>query len=124
MNDRTILIVDDSPSMRQIIARALNGAGYQTLQAVDGQDALDQLEGGATVDLALVDFNMPRLDGISLVRALRAGEKTRFVPIVVITTETRRERREQARAVGATGWIVKPFQPEDVLTMVKRLLSR
>jgi two-component system chemotaxis response regulator CheY len=124
MSDRTILIVDDSPSMRQIMARALSNAGYQTVQATDGQDALDQLRDGARVDLALVDFNMPRLDGVSLVRELRAWNATRFVPIVMITTETRRERREQARAAGATGWIVKPFHPDDVLTMLKRLLPR
>ena len=124
MSERTILVVDDSPSMRQIIMRALGDAGYQTLQATDGQDALEQFRDGVEVDLALVDFNMPRLDGVSLIRALRAAEATRFLPIVVITTETRRERREQARAAGATGWIVKPFHPDDVLTTVKRLLPR
>jgi two-component system chemotaxis response regulator CheY len=125
MTAATILIVDDSPSIRQTITSVLCGAGYQTLEAVDGQDALDRLrELEGSISLAIVDVNMPRLDGIALVRALRQAESSRYIPILMLTAETRRERREEARQAGATGWIVKPFAPEDVLALVQRLLRR
>ena len=124
MSHERILIVDDSPSMRQVIARALSQAGYQTVEAIDGRDALDLLAAGATVDLALVDVNMPRLDGIALVRELRASERTRSIPILMVTTEPRREKREEARRAGATGWILKPFRPECVVARVRELLAR
>lgn len=125
MTASTILIVDDSPSIRQTITSVLCSAGYKTLEAVDGQDALDRLgELGEPIALAIVDINMPRLDGIALVRALRQAESSRYVPILMLTAETRRERREEARQAGATGWIVKPFAVEDVLALVQRLLRR
>ena len=123
MTAATILIVDDSPSIRQTIASVLGGAGYHTLEAVDGQDALERLaETGAPISLAIVDINMPRLDGIALVRALRQADKSRFIPILILTAETRRERREEARQAGATGWIVKPFSPEKLVETVNKVL--
>lgn len=121
-NDR-ILIVDDSPAMRQTIVRALSLAGYSTLEASDGQDALDRIKDGEPIALALVDVNMPRLDGISLVRELRAMPHTRSIPILMVATEPRRERREEARQAGATGWILKPFRPESLVSRVRELLS-
>lgn len=124
MNNPRILIVDDSPSMRQVIVRALSQAGYLTLEAGDGQEALDRLKDGSAIDLALVDVNMPRLDGIGLVRELRASERTRLIPILMVATETRRERREEARQAGANGWILKPFRPESVVCRVRELLHR
>lgn len=124
MKNERILIVDDSASMRQVIARALSQAGYPTLEAGDGQDALDRLKDGLPIALALVDVNMPRLDGISLVRELRALSGTRLIPILMVATETRRERREEARLAGATGWILKPFRPESVVSRVRELLHR
>ena len=125
MTAATILIVDDSPSIRQTITSVLSGAGYKTLEAVDGQDALERLhETSGTISLAIVDVNMPRLDGIALVRALRQAESSRYIPILMLTAESRRERREEARQAGATGWIVKPFEVEEVLALVQRLLRR
>ncbi len=125
MTAATILIVDDSPSIRQTITSVLTGAGYQTLEAVDGQDALERLhESSGTISLAIVDVNMPRLDGIALVRELRQAERCRYIPILMLTAESRRERREEARQAGATGWIVKPFAVEEVLALVQRLLRR
>lgn len=121
-NDR-ILIVDDSPAMRQTIVRALSLAGYSTLEASDGQDALDRIKNGEPIALALVDVNMPRLDGISLVRELRAMPHTRSIPILMVATEPRRERRDEARQAGATGWILKPFRPESLVSRVRELLS-
>ena len=100
-------------------------AGYQTLEAVDGQDALERPhETSGTISLAIVDVNMPRLDGIALVRALRQADRSRYIPILMLTAESRRERREEARQAGATGWIVKPFEVEEVLALVQRLLRR
>ena len=123
MTPATILIVDDSPSIRQTITSVLCGAGYQTIEAVDGQDALDRLhDTQGSISLALVDVNMPRLDGIALCRALRQAEGSRYIPILMLTAETRRERRDEARQAGATGWIVKPFAAEEVLALVQRLL--
>lgn len=123
MTAATILIVDDSPSIRQTITSVLCGAGYQTIEAVDGQDALDRLhDTQGSISLALVDVNMPRLDGIALCRALRQAEGSRYIPILMLTAETRRERRDEARQAGATGWIVKPFAAEEVLALVQRLL--
>jgi two-component system chemotaxis response regulator CheY len=125
MSAATILVVDDSPSIRQTITGVLRSAGYQILEAVDGQDALDRLgDTKESIALAMVDINMPRLDGISLVRALRQAENSRYIPILILTAETRRERREEARKAGATGWIVKPFTAEEVLALVQRLLRR
>ncbi len=124
MTHGMILIVDDSPSIRQVISRALSHAGFKTVEAGDGRDALDRLENGLPVDLALIDVNMPRLDGITLVREIRALERTRSIPILMVATETRRERRDEARRAGANGWILKPFRPESVVARVRELLTR
>ena len=124
MNELCVLIADDSPSMRQMLTEALASEGYQTLAASDGQEAVERLQGGEEVHLALVDFHMPRLDGLGVVRALRALESTRFIPILMITTEVRPERREAARQAGATGWLVKPVVVADLLRLLQRLQPR
>jgi two-component system, chemotaxis family, chemotaxis protein CheY len=123
MSVQTILIVDDSPSMRQLIAGELSRAGFQIVEAVDGGDAVDRLESMGEIHLALVDLNLPKLDGIGVIRALRLSERTRSIPLVVVSTAVRRERREEARKAGATGWIVKPFRPGIVLRVVRTLLG-
>lgn len=120
----TILIVDDSPSMRQLLSALLVRAGHLIVEARDGVDALEQAQATEQVDLALVDVNIPHINGISLVRQLRAVQQTRLIPILMLTTEERREFRDEARKAGATGWVVKPFQPNDLLSLVKRLLAR
>jgi two-component system chemotaxis response regulator CheY len=122
MKTAMILVADDSPSMRQVLSGALTRAGYEVLEAGDGAEAIEQVRQGAHPDLALIDFNMPGLDGLDVVRALRNQVLTRFIPIVMVTTETRRERRTEARQAGATGWIVKPFRLDVVLDTVRRLL--
>jgi two-component system chemotaxis response regulator CheY len=123
MSGQTILIVDDSPSMRQLIASELSRAGFQIVEAVDGGDAVDRRATMGEIHLALVDLNLPRLDGIDVIRALRRSERTRSIPLVVVSTAVRRERREEARKAGATGWIVKPFRPGIVLRVVRTLLG-
>lgn len=105
-----VLAVDDSRTVRDLLAYALHGAGYQVTLAEDGQDALDRLAEAAP-DAIISDINMPRLDGFGLIQALRQNERYRAIPILVLTTESAPELKARARAAGATGWIVKPFEP-------------
>jgi len=122
MSCTRILAVDDSRSMRALLRMTLGGAGFDVAEAPDGQAALDWLE-DHEVDLVITDINMPRLDGFGLIERLR-GEQRRHIdrPILVLTTECTAERREQARAAGATGWIVKPFDPERLIAAVRSVV--
>ena len=119
---KTILTVDDSPTIRQMTSLVLQSAGYQVIEAVDGNDALAKLT-GKEVDLVLTDINMPTMDGIELTRRLRAMPAYRFVPIVMLTTESETAKRQEARAAGATAWIVKPFRPEQLVNVVQKVLG-
>lgn len=119
---RRILSVDDSASMRQLVAMTLEGAGYDVDTAVDGQDALGKV-GQGRFDLVITDLNMPHMDGISLIRALRARTDHRYTPIVMLTTESQEAKKQEGRAAGATGWIVKPFEQTKLLAVVKKLLG-
>ncbi len=118
---KRILIVDDSSSVRQVQTFVLSGAGYDVVEAVDGKDALAKLA-GAPVHLVLTDLNMPNLDGLGLVRALRAGAATRLTPIVMVTTESEDAKKQEGKAAGATGWIVKPFNATQLVDVVKKVL--
>ena len=117
---KKIMVVDDSSSMRQMVNFALSGAGYQVVEASDGVDALAK-SNSPKVDLFITDLNMPNMDGIQLTRQLRASPPYRFTPIVLLTTESQQEKKMEGKAAGATGWIVKPFQVEQLLTVVKRV---
>lgn len=121
LSPRTILAVDDSASMRQMVKYTLEGAGYTVVQAADGVDALDYAR-RADADLVLTDVNMPRMDGITLVRELRALNNYKFTPMLVLTTESGQETRQRGKQAGATGWIVKPFNPEQLLKTIERVL--
>ena len=121
LSPRTILAVDDSASMRQMVKYTLEGAGYTVVQAADGVDALDYAR-RADADLVLTDVNMPRMDGITLVRELRALGNYKFTPMLVLTTESGQETRQRGKQAGATGWIVKPFNPERLLKTIERVL--
>ena len=118
----TILAVDDTASMRQMISFTLNSAGHEVIQAADGKEALKILQ-GKKVDLVIADINMPNMDGITLVKSLRALADYKFTPILVLTTESQEAKRQQGKVAGATGWIVKPFNPEQLLTVVKKVLG-
>ena len=115
-----ILTVDDSPSMRALLNHALAGNGFDVSQAEDGIAALDWLAMNE-VDVVITDINMPRLDGFGLIERLRAGSRHRDRPILVLTTESSDEKKARARAAGATGWIVKPFDPEKLIAAVRRV---
>lgn len=118
---KRIMTIDDSPSLRQMVALTLEDAGYEVVEACDGPDAVAKLA-GREFHLFLTDLNMPGMDGIELTRKLRAIADYRFVPIVLLTTESQQEKKLQGKAAGATGWIVKPFKPEDLLATVKKVM--
>ena len=118
-----ILAVDDSPSMRQMVGVTLKSAGYEVLEACDGQEALAMAKGQAAVDLVITDVNMPNMDGITLVRELRMLPHYRGVPLLVLTTEASMEKKMQGKAAGATGWVVKPFSPDRLLATIARIVS-
>ncbi len=117
---KRILVVDDSAAVRQSVAYVLDQAGYEIVQAGDGADALTKLDGDPFA-LVVTDVNMPNMDGIELTRRIRAEEKYRFTPIVVLTTESQASKMDAGKEAGATGWIVKPFNSEKLLQVVKRL---
>lgn len=119
---RSILTVDDSASMRQMVAFTLKGAGYQVLEASDGVEALHKAQ-STKVDLIITDLNMPNKDGIALIRELRALPAYKFTPILMLTTESGDNKKQAGKAAGATGWIVKPFNPEQLLKTVTKVLG-
>lgn len=119
---KTILSVDDSNSIRQMVVFTLRSEGYAVIEAADGQEGLDKAK-QHTVDLVLTDLNMPRMDGLTLTRALRALPSYRTVPILMLTTESDDAMKMQGRAAGATGWLVKPFDPQKLLEVVKKVLG-
>jgi two-component system chemotaxis response regulator CheY len=118
----SILAVDDSASMRQMVSFTLKGAGYEVIEAIDGVDALNKAK-GRKVDLVVTDVNMPNMDGITLIKQLRALPNYKFTPMLMLTTESSAEKKSQGRAAGATGWIVKPFNPDQLLKTVKKVLG-
>jgi two-component system, chemotaxis family, chemotaxis protein CheY len=119
---KTVLAVDDSPSIRQMVSFTLKAAGYSVTEASDGQEGLDKAR-GAQVNLVLTDQNMPRLDGLSLIKALRAMPQYASTPILMLTTESSDQMKQQGRAAGATGWLVKPFDPNRLLEVVKKVIG-
>ncbi len=119
---KTILAVDDSASIRQMVSFTLKGAGYEVVEAVDGQDALDKAA-SHDVSLILTDHNMPRMDGLTLIKSLRILPRYKTTPILVLTTESSDAMKAQGRAAGATGWLVKPFDPKRLLEVVKKVVG-
>ena len=119
---KTILTVDDSLPIRQMVSFTLKSAGYEVIEAVDGQDGLDKAK-AKSVNLILTDQNMPRMDGLTLVRNLRALPKHGATPILILTTESTDEMKAKGRAAGATGWLVKPFDPQQLTTVVRKVLG-
>lgn len=117
-----LLVVDDSTSMRQMVAYALSSGGFSVSEAEDGQAALD-IARDRKFDAVVTDVNMPRMDGIELIRQLRSLPDYRFTPLLMLTTESGSDKKSEGRAAGATGWLVKPFDPEQLLATVRRVLA-
>ena len=118
---KTILIVDDSASIRQIVSFTLKGAGYDVIEGIDGADALTKLD-GQKIHLIICDVNMPNMDGISFVKEVKKSPDYKFIPIIMLTTESKEKKKMQGQAAGAKAWVVKPFQPDQMLNAVSRLI--
>ncbi len=118
----SILAVDDSASMRQMVTFTLKSAGYEVIEAADGEEAL-HIARSRKVQLVLTDINMPRMDGIALVQALRSLPDYKFIPILMLTTESGAQKKQEGKAAGATGWIVKPFNPDQLLATIQRVMG-
>lgn len=118
----TILAVDDSASMRQMIVHTLKGAGHDVTEAGDGEEALSKAK-SAQFDLVVTDINMPKMDGISLIKELRALGNYKGTPILTLTTEASADKKSEGKAAGATGWIVKPFDPDTLLSTIGKVLK-
>lgn len=118
----TILAVDDSASLRQMVAFTLKEAGHEVIEAADGVAGLEAAK-GRPADLVISDINMPNMDGITLVRELRGLPDYKFTPILLLTTESSDEKKQEGRAAGATGWLVKPFDPEKLMATIRRVLG-
>lgn len=118
---KTILVIDDSASMRQMVSMTLRSAGYEVVEALDGKDALGKLD-GRKFNLIVSDVNMPNMDGISFVQAAKQLPAYKFTPVIMLTTEAGEAKKEEGRAAGAKAWVVKPFQPAQMLTAVSKLI--
>jgi two-component system, chemotaxis family, chemotaxis protein CheY len=118
---KTIMTADDSASMREMIAFTLRNAGFEVVEAVDGRDALTRLT-GAPVGMLITDLNMPNMDGIELIRQVRALPQYKYVPIVMLTTESQDDKKQAGKAAGASGWIIKPFRGEQLVAVAKKFL--
>ena len=118
---KTIMIVDDSASLRQVVSIALKSAGYETVEACDGKDALNKLD-GRKLHLIISDVNMPNMDGITFLKNVKQLPAYKFTPVIMLTTEAGEAKKEEGRAAGAKAWVVKPFQPAQMLTAVSKLI--
>jgi two-component system chemotaxis response regulator CheY len=119
---KTVLAVDDSASIRQMVSFTLKGAGYDVVEASDGQDGLDKAK-TCSATLVLTDQNMPRMDGLTLIKSLRSLPQYKSIPILMLTTESSDAMKAQGKAAGATGWLVKPFDPAKLLEVVKKVVG-
>lgn len=120
--EKTVLAIDDSASIRQMVAFTLKSSGYAVIEAIDGVDGLDKAK-SKTVNLVLTDQNMPRMDGLTLIKSLRGMPQYKSVPILMLTTESSDAMKAQGRAAGATGWLVKPFDPQKLVEVVKKVIG-
>lgn len=117
----TILVVDDSASLRQVVAISLQGKGYDVIQAGNGKEALDKLN-GTKINLVISDVNMPIMDGLTFVSEMKKLPRYKFTPVIMLTTEAGSDMKDRGRAVGVKAWVVKPFKPEQMLMAVAKLI--
>jgi two-component system chemotaxis response regulator CheY len=118
---KTIMIVDDSASLRQVVSMALQDAGYETIEAGDGKEALGKLD-STKINLVICDVNMPNMDGITFVKELKKLPNHKFTPVIMLTTETQEAKKQEGQAAGAKAWVVKPFQPAQMVQAVSKLI--
>jgi two-component system chemotaxis response regulator CheY len=120
--NKQIMIVDDFAGIRHMVSSTLKGAGYEVVEAKDGKDALSKLE-STPVQMVITDLNMPNLDGICLAQGIRANPVYKFIPIIMLTTEARDSKIKEGKSAGVTAWLMKPFKPEQILAVVKKVLG-
>jgi len=118
---KTVLIVDDSPSIRQVVKMQLTMSGYTVMEAIDGSDALERVQ-GHKIDLIISDVNMPVMDGLTFVKKLKESGETKFIPIIMLTTESQEEKKMEGMNLGVKAWLVKPFNPDQLVTAVSKLI--
>lgn len=118
---KTALVVDDSTSMRQMVTFTLQSAGFETIEGANGVEALEKSE-SKQVDIVITDLNMPEMDGITLIKQLRAKPAFQYTPILLLTTESQDAKKQEGKAAGATGWMVKPFNPDQLMAIVKKVV--
>ncbi|MEH6824061.1 MAG: response regulator [Motiliproteus sp.] len=121
MSNKTILVIDDSASIRQVVGMTLKGAGYDVIEAGNGKEGLDKLN-GVKINLIITDINMPVMDGISFIKQAKQLPRYKFTPIMVLSTESQDGKKQEGQAAGAKAWIVKPFQPPQLLAAVAKLV--
>ncbi|MEW6115422.1 MAG: response regulator [Nitrospirota bacterium] len=119
---KMVLIVDDSASMRQLVSFALKDAGYEVIEAANGKDAISKL-GSAKVEMVITDLNMPEMDGISFIKQLRNTPGCKFTPVLMLTTESQESKKQEGKQAGASGWLVKPFTPEQLVETVRKFVK-
>ncbi len=119
---KTIMTVDDSASIRQMVGFTLKSAGFNVIEAKDGMDALSKIN-GSQISMMFIDLNMPNLDGIGLIKEIRKNPNHKFIPLIMLTTEAQMGKKMEGKEAGATGWIVKPFKPEQLLKVIKKVLG-
>jgi len=119
---KKIMTVDDSSSIRQMVSFTLKNAGYDVIEACDGKEALAKLE-SSDVNMVITDLNMPNVDGIGLIKGIRASSRYRYTPVIMLTTESQETKKLEGKSAGATGWIIKPFKPEQLLAVAKKILG-
>ncbi len=119
--EQTIMVVDDSTSVRKMVAFTLENAGYVVVEAENGRDALEKLN-GTQINMFIVDLNMPHVDGFELTRSVRAMSEYKFTPIVMLTTESLDVKKQEGKAAGATGWITKPFKPDQLIGVIRKVM--
>ena len=120
--NKYIMIVDDFAGIRRMVSATLKGAGYEVVEAVDGKDALAKLA-STPFQMVITGLNMPNLDGMGLVKGIRANPAYKLIPIIMVTAEARDSKKQEGKAAGVTGWIIKPFKPEQLITVVKKVLG-
>ena len=118
---KSVLVVDDSTSMRQMVAFTLKSAGFSVVEGGNGKEGLQKLD-GQKVDLVISDLNMPIMNGLDMIRQIRSRPQYKFTPILMLTTESQEAKKAEGKAAGATGWIVKPFNPDQLLMVIKKVL--
>lgn len=119
---KNVLIIDDSESIREVVASGLEISGYNVIKGINGEDGLNCLSLNENIDLIITDLNMPVMDGITFLKEVRKNSRYRYLPVIILTTESQETKKQEAKNAGATGWIIKPFSKEKLITVIKKVI--